>query len=80
LSQGGDVVDIGLATTPLFYFSVAHYNYDGGITVTASHNPPQDNGFKPVFSGARPISAETGLKEIEEIFKTISLKNKNGVG
>lgn len=76
LSQGGDVVDIGLATTPLFYFSVAHYNYDGGITVTASHNPPQDNGFKPVFSGARPISAETGLKEIEEIFQNNIFKEQ----
>jgi phosphomannomutase len=68
LSQGGGVVDIGLATTPLFYFSVAHYGYDGGITVTASHNPPRYNGFKIVFSGARPASEETGLKEIKEIF------------
>ncbi|MDD5696364.1 MAG: phosphomannomutase/phosphoglucomutase [Candidatus Pacebacteria bacterium] len=68
LSQGGDVVDIGLATTPLFYFSVAHYGYDGGIIVTASHNPPQYNGFKVVSSEARPVGEETGLMEIREIF------------
>jgi len=68
LSQGGDVIDIGLATTPLFYFSVANFGYDGGIIVTASHNPPRYNGFKMVFSEARPASEETGLKEIKEIF------------
>jgi len=80
LNQGGEVVDIGLATTPLFYFSVAHYNYDGGITVTASHNPPQDNGFKPVFSGARPISAETGLREMAEIFQDNNFEEQKGGG
>ena len=68
LSQGADVVDIGLATTPLLYFSVAHYGYDGGIALTASHNPPQYNGFKIVLSEARPVSEETGLKEVKEIF------------
>jgi len=76
LSQGGDVADIGLATTPLLYFSVAHYGYDGGIIVTASHNPPRYNGFKIVLSEARPISEETGLKEIKEIFLNHDFKEE----
>jgi len=48
--------------------------------VTASHNPPQDNGFKPVFSGARPISAETGLREMAEIFQDNNFEEQKGGG
>ncbi|PIZ94133.1 MAG: phosphomannomutase/phosphoglucomutase, partial [Candidatus Magasanikbacteria bacterium CG_4_10_14_0_2_um_filter_41_10] len=65
--QGIDVVDIGLASTPTFYFGVAKYGYDGGIQITASHNPGQYNGFKMVRPAAGPISGETGIMEIRDM-------------
>ncbi len=46
LSTGCDVVDIGVCPTPVFYFSIQHLAKDGGVMVTASHNPPEYNGFK----------------------------------
>ncbi|MBU3935191.1 phosphomannomutase/phosphoglucomutase [Patescibacteria group bacterium] len=66
--QGINVVDIGQASTPTFYFAVAFYDYDGGIQVTASHNPKGYNGFKLVLSRSRPLSQETGLEDIKNIF------------
>lgn len=65
--QGANVVDIGLASTPTFYFGVAYYGYDGGIEVTASHNPAAYNGFKMVRAGAVPISGDTGIQTIRDI-------------
>ncbi len=64
--SGINVVDIKLATTPTFYFAVAFYGYDGGIQITASHNPAEYNGFKMVRSGARPLGAGTGMEEIRD--------------
>lgn len=65
LREGGlDVVDIGLVTTPTFYFAVAFYGYDGGIQVSASHNPKEYNGFKLTRSQAKPIGRDTGMAEI----------------
>ncbi len=62
LTEGGaNVVDIDLASTPTFYFAVANYNYDGGIMVSASHNPKEYNGFKLVRPKAVPISGNTGM-------------------
>jgi len=54
-SAGCDVIYIGRCTTPLFYFSVNHLNVDGGIMITASHNPSQYNGLKIVGRGGRRI-------------------------
>jgi phosphomannomutase len=65
--QGVDVVDIGLSTTPMLYFAAAKYGYDGGINVTASHNPPQYNGFKFVGKGAVPISEDSGLSDVKDM-------------
>lgn len=65
--QGASVIDIRLATTPMFYFAVAHYGFDGGIQVSASHNPSQWNGLKLVGKGAEPIGEKTGLREILRI-------------
>lgn len=67
LDSGADVVDIGLATTPMFYFAVANYDFDGGIIVTASHNPAAYNGFKLVREKALPMSGETGIQEIKKL-------------
>lgn len=61
---GASVIDIGLGGTEEVYFQVAHRKVDGGIMVTASHNPMDYNGMKLVGAGSRPISGDSGLKEI----------------
>lgn len=66
LTEGGcDVIDIGLCGTEEVYFQTAHRGVAGGIMVTASHNPIDYNGMKLVREDARPISGDTGLREIE---------------
>jgi len=68
LTDGGmNVVDIGLAATPTFYFAVAHYEYDGGVLVSASHNPKEWNGFKLVREKASPIGEGTGMEELRDM-------------
>ena len=68
LCHGGTkVIDIGQCGTEMIYFATAHLDADGGIMVTASHNPKEYNGMKLVRKGARPISGDTGLKEIGEM-------------
>jgi len=68
LRHGGTkVIDIGQCGTEMIYFATAHLETDGGIMVTASHNPKEYNGMKLVRKGARPISGDTGLKEIGEM-------------
>ena len=64
--MGCDVVDIGMCGTEQIYFATAHYGLDGGIMITASHNPKEYNGMKLVKSQAVPISGDTGLKEIAD--------------
>jgi phosphomannomutase len=71
LSEGGaDVLDIGLCGTEGVYFATAAEQVDGGIMVTASHNPPDYNGMKLVREGSRPISADTGLKDIRALIES----------
>lgn len=68
LRHGGTkVIDIGQCGTEMIYFATAHLQADGGIMITASHNPKEYNGMKLVRRDARPISADTGLKEIGEM-------------
>lgn len=68
LRHGGTrVIDIGQCGTEMIYFATAHLKADGGIMVTASHNPKEYNGMKLVRRDSRPISADTGLKEIGEM-------------
>jgi phosphomannomutase len=62
---GVDVVHLGLVGTEMVYFATAYYGFDGGVMITASHNPPEYNGLKMVRSESRPISGDTGLYEIE---------------
>jgi phosphomannomutase/phosphoglucomutase len=65
--EGRDVVDIGLCGTEEVYFQTAHRKVAGGIMVTASHNPIDYNGMKLVREGSRPISGDTGLRDIERM-------------
>ncbi|WP_316347166.1 phosphomannomutase [Desulfuromonas acetoxidans] len=62
---GVDVFDIGLCGTEEVYFATFSQNMDGGIMVTASHNPMDFNGMKLVREQSKPISSDTGLKEIQ---------------
>jgi len=78
LSAGADVVDIGVVTTPMVYFAVAYYGHDGGVNVSASHNPKEYNGFKICKAGGVCLSYETGLNKIEELTKTGKLKKGKG--
>ena len=64
---GSDVVDIGMVGTEQVYFATSHLNAGGGIEVTASHNPIDYNGMKPIREGSRPVSSDTGLLDIKAI-------------
>ncbi|HEX2253124.1 MAG TPA: phosphomannomutase/phosphoglucomutase [Thermoanaerobaculia bacterium] len=65
-AAGLDVLDIGLATTPMNYFAVGHLGAAGGVQVTASHNPARYNGLKFSRRGAVPVSGEEGIARMEE--------------
>ncbi len=68
LTEGGtDVLDIGLCGTEEVYFTTSHVGVDGGIMVTASHNPANYNGMKLVRQESRPISGDSGLDAIREL-------------
>ncbi|MDX1657090.1 MAG: phosphomannomutase, partial [Candidatus Competibacteraceae bacterium] len=64
---GADVLDIGLCGTEEVYFATFHQGLDGGIMVTASHNPMDYNGMKLVREAARPISGDSGLGAIRAL-------------
>ena len=64
-AAGLDVVDIGLATTPMNYFAIGHLKTAGGVQVTASHNPAQYNGLKFSKHEARPVSGDHGIALLE---------------
>jgi phosphomannomutase len=67
MESGVNVFDIGLCGTEEVYFATFHHHLDGGIMVTASHNPRDFNGMKLVREGARPISGDTGLHDIRRL-------------
>ena len=78
---GSDVIDIGMVGTEQVYFATSFLNADGGIEVTASHNPIDYNGMKLVRANSRPVSSDTGLLEIKALaeankFKEVSVQNK----
>lgn len=79
IDQGATVIDIGLSITPMLYFAVAHFKFDGGINITGSHLSSERNGFKLVREKAVPISEKTGLKEIKKLaMKGKFFKEKKG--
>jgi len=65
--QGADVIDVGMASTPVSYFANGVLGADAGIMITASHNPGEWNGFKLCREQAIPISGATGIQDIERI-------------
>ncbi len=67
LEAGVHVIDIGPVPTDGLYFAVGFYNYDGGIQVSASHNPAEYNGLKMIRAGCEAISGDTGIQEIRQI-------------
>jgi phosphomannomutase/phosphomannomutase/phosphoglucomutase len=67
MDAGIEVIDLGMTGTEEIYFAAFHLDVDGGIEVTASHNPLDYNGMKFVGQGARPISGDTGLKQIQRL-------------
>src|ERR1700716_3687883 len=68
-SQGADVVDYGMIPTDVLYFAVARDRLDGGVQITASHNPKQYNGMKMVRREAFPLSGEEGLLDIRRMIE-----------
>ena len=62
---GAEVTDLGLATTPMVYFFTAEDDFDASVMITASHNPPTDNGLKVSKRGALPVGYDSGLAEVE---------------
>jgi len=67
MAGGTDVIDIGMCGTEHIYFATNYLNIDGGVCVTASHNPIDYNGMKLVRAGSRPISGDTGLFDIKAL-------------
>jgi phosphomannomutase len=66
LDAGCDVDDIGLCGTEMLYFAVGEYGYEGGFTITASHNPAEYNGLKMVRRGALPVGGDSGLDRVRD--------------
>jgi phosphomannomutase len=77
---GADVIDIDLASTPTFYFAVANFKYDGGLIVSASHNPGEYNGFKITRDKAIPVSGETGMFTLRDLVMKNKFKNAKVAG
>ena len=65
--NGVDVIDIGLCGTEMVYYAVPALEADGGIMITASHNPPEYNGMKFVERDSVPVGYDSGLNEVEKM-------------
>ncbi len=82
LDEGLDVVKLGLATTPMVYFSSGKLEVDGAVMITASHNPSWYNGFKICLKNAVPVGEGSGIEKIkkmalEEKFKKTGKRGTN---
>jgi phosphomannomutase len=78
LDAGAYVLDVGICTTPMHYFAIGRLRADGGLMVTASHNPPEYNGVKVSVRDAVPCSYEKGLSDIERIYNSGKYIRKKG--
>jgi phosphomannomutase len=80
VEAGVEVLDIGLCGTEMVYFATSHLGVDGGIMVTASHNPADYNGLKLVREDAKPISGDTGLSDIRAFAERDERKKSDHAG
>ena len=78
VDSGVDVLDLGQISTDMLYFAVVHYQTDGGVVISASHNPAAYNGMKLVHKGASPLSADTGLLDIRDAIESETLSEQQG--
>ncbi len=77
---GADVLDLGLATTPMVYFATNYLKVDASVQITASHNPPEYNGLKISRTNAIPVGGDSGLKDLERMVKedAVTVKQTRG--
>ncbi len=82
IEYGVDILDIGVVSTDMFYFTVGSEGVDGGITISASHNPREWNGMNFCKKGAEPISSETGLSQMKDLIlnKNLNLEKPSKKG
>jgi len=73
---GSHVIDVGMVDTSFIYFAINHLGCGGGVMVTASHNPPQYNGFKISGRNARPIGTGSGLEQVKRFAATVDLERE----
>lgn len=78
--QGANVIDIGLASTPTFYYGVSFLSADGGMQVSASHNPKEYNGIKIVGRKAFPVGYDSGMNMIEGKVRADDFADSNRIG
>ena len=79
-AAGAEVTDLGPATTPMVYFATAQGDFDGSVQITASHNPPSDNGLKVSRRGALPVGYSSGLAEVERlVHESRDVKDSQGL-
>ncbi|MHC4742529.1 MAG: phosphomannomutase/phosphoglucomutase [Planctomycetota bacterium] len=79
-ATGANVIDIGMIDTPQMYFAINHLGTCGGVQVTASHNPAKYNGFKIAGLQAKPVGADTGLKDIQHIAMALPHTKGKAIG
>ena len=76
IDSGVEILNLGQISTDMLYFAVVHYQTDGGIIISASHNSAEYNGMKVVRRHAAPLSADTGLFDIRDTLKNHTLSRK----
>lgn len=77
---GTNVISIGKVSTPLFYFALYSSAVDGGVMITASHNPAEYNGFKICSANAKPVFIENGLQDIKKIMQEQTYNESKKIG
>jgi phosphomannomutase len=80
VDEGADVLDIGMVGTEMVYYAVGSRELDGGVSVTASHNPKEWAGFKLVREGALPLSGDKGIPDVQRVVETADFSAPAGQG
>jgi phosphomannomutase len=80
VDEGCAVLDIGMVGTEMVYYAVGSHELDGGVSVTASHNPRQWAGFKLVREGAVPLSGDRGIPDVQRVVETEDFSQPSGQG